>query len=954
MRAADAILWNPGSALAAVAAWLEPSLRLRAPLLLAPLLLWVAADAVVPDLGFARDSVRLAVDVAGWRWPVWGWLPAVAVLLIALRGALGAGPGTPPMRAAWSGVSNLLAWIAPPTLLLLALRVISLWGPAGVVLPWLGLTWSPHASVALALTPWLGGRDRGAAIRHRTAALFFVAFLAVFGAYTLYICQMVMIHGDEAQYLRVTQSLLHDGDIDLANNLSGDVTEFHVMDVGVHRAPGSPTGKIYSVHPVGLSLLLVPAYEVGLQLWANPRLGTALAMAACGAAVAALLYLWLCHAGFPSAVSSWVTLACATTTPLLLFSTQIYPELPTVLVTLVVLLRLDPRWLRPVSSPAGAQSPWELGALSLLIGLFPFLHPRYAPLAGLLGLGLVWQAKGSARRRTNLCVVIVTGGICVAALLVYNLSFSADWLGNFRPGNAWDENALAPGTWLMSLPGHWIHVTKGLAINSPWYFVAVVTGVAALAASRDRRLLAAAALYATTAVVNGIHPEWTFGFCLPARFVVTALPALALCAAAGLQAIRTSRWLGVLLCGALAFSWDAVGAAVQIPELAYEGGHLPRTALAGFYPFGIHGFSHTIESIPLPDLLLWALAAAVLVAVVLPAPMPRWFRHRLAVCAVITLALLSPALWGLADTSTARLRWTVSPYLKRLTDGLVEGSTTLHSTFSRLREGQRLEDGTFAADEGSQAGTLAAYYMPIQIPGLYRVVATHVVVDGPTHTAYVSHQRTLPALQPWSERLRFPIHAGSDGTFRFDYYLDRLQLGYLHFIYSGTGTLQVDVTTQDVHPLLLDLRLEETVRFDFRHAAGPHSARDNLEPGRYQARFRLAGGALSTLTQHQPTPVKMAVVVTDGADVPFQQLQPWYSSRRRLRDIIAGPDGVQPQRELIAAPWWTSIPIVGVDAYQMSFLVRKSGPVWFLFQYDGPADLHLEEIVVHRQHLEME
>ena len=64
----------------AVTAWLERSLSLRSSLLLAPLLLWVAADAVVPDLGFARDSVRLAVDVAGWRWPVWGWLPAVSVL----------------------------------------------------------------------------------------------------------------------------------------------------------------------------------------------------------------------------------------------------------------------------------------------------------------------------------------------------------------------------------------------------------------------------------------------------------------------------------------------------------------------------------------------------------------------------------------------------------------------------------------------------------------------------------------------------------------------------------------------------------------------------------------------------------------------------------------------------------------------------------------------------------
>ncbi|MFP6593256.1 MAG: hypothetical protein VCE12_22355 [Candidatus Latescibacterota bacterium] len=97
----------------------------RRPLHLATLLLWLAADAVVPNMGFARDSMRLAVDVAGWHWPGWGWLPAVTVLLIAGRGALGAERLR--MQAAWSGVINVLAWIALPTILLLALRTKSLW-----------------------------------------------------------------------------------------------------------------------------------------------------------------------------------------------------------------------------------------------------------------------------------------------------------------------------------------------------------------------------------------------------------------------------------------------------------------------------------------------------------------------------------------------------------------------------------------------------------------------------------------------------------------------------------------------------------------------------------------------------------------------------------------------------------------------------------------------------------
>ena len=97
----------------------------------------------------------------------------------------------------------------------------------------------------------------------------------------------------------------------------------------------------------------------------------------------------------------------------------------------------------------------------------------------------------------------------------------------------------------------------------------------------------------------------------------------------------------------------------------------------------------------------------------------------------------------------------------------------------------------------------------------------------------------------------------------------------------------------------------------------------------------------------------MAVVVTDAANVPFERLRSWYDSPRRMYDITAQADEVQPQREALAVPWWASVPIVGDNSYELSFLVRQPGRVWFLFQYDGPADLALEEIVVYRQHLDM-
>ena len=54
----------------------------------------------------------------------------------------------------------------------------------------------------------------------RRQSILFLVCLPMYVLYALYFCQITMVHGDEGQYLRVTQSLVHDGDMNLANNLS--------------------------------------------------------------------------------------------------------------------------------------------------------------------------------------------------------------------------------------------------------------------------------------------------------------------------------------------------------------------------------------------------------------------------------------------------------------------------------------------------------------------------------------------------------------------------------------------------------------------------------------------------------------------------------------------------------------------------------------------------------------
>jgi hypothetical protein len=240
--------------------------------------------------------------------------------------------------------------LAVPALLLSALRLLSLWPASGLALPWLGLAWAPHASVGLAFVPWLlkcGSDWHPSNNKTRLAALLFGVFFIVYGSYTLYVWQMTILHGDEGQYLLVTQSLLRDGDADLANNLEPeDILEYHAVVARIDRALAVPAGRVHSIHPIGLSVLLAPAYEAGLRLWANPRLAASLVMETMSALVVSLLFHWLMHTGFGAGVSLTTTCIIATSAPLATYATQIYPEVPALLITLLVLNHVDASILR--------------------------------------------------------------------------------------------------------------------------------------------------------------------------------------------------------------------------------------------------------------------------------------------------------------------------------------------------------------------------------------------------------------------------------------------------------------------------------------------------------------------------------------------------------------------------------------------------------------------------------
>ena len=957
------------------------------------LFLWFLLNCFQVDIAFSRQVLRMAVDFRQWdpRWPAAPWLVGLCGLLLPyLRTRFGS-----PSNEQIAVVTRRLHQIVFVTLGLMALKLVSLWNLAGLAAPYLGLLWSPDATWALVLLylvfPTLlpasidtrrgeedptgratnGAGSPGARPNHpRRALLLFAGSALLYGSYALYICQVTMLHGDETHYLLVTQSLLHDGDIDLTDNLATeDIAEFHVMGVEPHRAPASPEGKIYSIHPVGLSVLMVPAYWLGLELWGNPRLPCALLMALMTAACVALLYLWLVRLRVAGYAALMAVAMAATTAPLGLYSTQLFPEIPALLISLVTLVALA-HWQvnggRYQSVGGDRGEPLALGGLSLLLGLMPFLHPRYIAVAGALGSLVVFQSWHSPRRTA--CLALVGAGVALAlgGLLTFNLFFSGDLLGPFRPGNAWAEDALQLSTWLISLPGHWLLDDRGILNSSP-VFLLCPLGAAVLALRGDRRLLVVVGLYAATAAVNGLHPLWTFGFGLPGRFLLSSLPALVLCIALCLGLLRSAAaWFATLL--ALCASWDGVIRCLGLPETGYAGRFLSMRDLADYYPWAVHFFTAKQESFPAGDLGFWFLLLACLFALLI---VPRFADFPLRRAVLIGVAALLPALWGQVGPVKSRAPVTVSPFNRFLsadgftTEGVAIRYDLTDSFWYFSTTGSQLESGGYLADEEYHPpGILTSYKMRLLKPGVYTVSVLGLqadrAIDTPSGYLILAHRRTVPAISDWEVRHTRPLQARDNAVKNsVRIYVDRPALGYAFLAFTGygelgTGGMRVDYTSKHVRfgfPEIEQSFVQEPIASgeSLRMAAEWRG----LSKGRYRIRLAMDGLPLASLFERKPEPLAMAVfagpVATSASATSLrQQSDEWYGRDHSHLTLVKRAGFTVPLVERTEPPWWTLVPFVGDHAYELSFGLDEPQDVRFLLEYSGPYALSVADVSLHR------
>jgi hypothetical protein len=150
--------------------------------------------------------------------------------------------------------------------------------------------------------------------------------------------------GDEPHYLLYSHSLVFDGDADLANNYDQATIQRYFpyyTRLDPHGREYLGDGTLHSIHYLGLPLLIAPI------IWAGGGLDAVRTLMILLSALLALQLFWLLRdihiAGTGDIWLAWVATALAL--PMVMFSGQVYPELPGALIIvscLRVLIRPQP------------------------------------------------------------------------------------------------------------------------------------------------------------------------------------------------------------------------------------------------------------------------------------------------------------------------------------------------------------------------------------------------------------------------------------------------------------------------------------------------------------------------------------------------------------------------------------------------------------------------------------
>lgn len=526
----------------------------------------------LPPLWWLALFVAAAIGVAAWQRPPRSrWWPLALSAVFFLPYVPGPVPAAFLM---WDGPAEGFVWAAIF---------------AGM---WFGdpLRW-PRAVVSVVSEP---KRAPWAA-----AALAAAAF--AFGGWSL---GDLLPGGDEPHYLVITQSLLLDRDLRIENNHErGDYRPYTDQALKPDFIQRGIDGEIYPMHAPGVSAIVLPAFAIAGYA------GALLTVIAVAAAASGLGWqaAWLLTESVGAAWFAWAGVFL--TTPFFFHGFTIYPDGVGGLFTAAgvwLLVMLEKR--RPVSTR-------QLISVGFALSMLPWLHARFALIAGAIGLAIVLRMWDPRR-----VAAFVTAPLLVAA--AWFTYFYVIW-GTPNPSAPQGRDLMmsADQIW-RGVAGLFFDQQFGLIAHAPVYALAVA-GFISLARRHPRLALELALAGAPYLIVTSSFAAWWGGVSAPARYFAALLP----------LAVPPLAWWwrerGSLSWRSLTLLTLLLSVATIVPKLVVDGGLLVYNDRAGFDFF----LDWAAQSVDLPlafpslhrdsvtgavlDTAIWITAAALAAALAL-------------------------------------------------------------------------------------------------------------------------------------------------------------------------------------------------------------------------------------------------------------------------------------------------------------------------------------------------
>lgn len=372
------------------------------------------------------------------------------------------------------------------------------WIPFTVLLePWFVITTGLLTVGALAFTSRKSSetRFRIPANPHAILPVLFLGLLAFFWVGVEQEDRETTLTGDEPHYLFIMESLNRYGTADLSRLTEDRDFSEGVRRVRPHRAPMSKPGTTYSVHHIGLPLLLAPLHRAEGYSAVMVVMTLSVVFLCCN------LFLYLTELGGRPMLSLLLTLLFALTAPVIFYFRYVFPD---PLAACLVLYAY-----RQYRKPEASLGSYALACM--LTAYLPWLHVKYLLLAITLAGVAVWPR----RRQWKPCLLL---GVCLAASGIPMMLFFQHAFGSWLP-NAQYGDTSAPFSFLFwrGAIGQLLDRDHGLFAWSPYLLIGLL-GLQPLWKQQRGEAIRILLLILPSFILVSSHWMWWGGPCPAGRF----------------------------------------------------------------------------------------------------------------------------------------------------------------------------------------------------------------------------------------------------------------------------------------------------------------------------------------------------------------------------------------------------------------------------------------------------